>query len=52
MLDFLAAAKILSSKRIDPTALITDWIPFDEIDRAFERAIDPNAFRAMVMMAQ
>jgi len=46
--DFLAAAKLLSNKMIDPSLLISEVIPFEKIEYAFERAIDPKTYRIIV----
>ena len=46
--DFLAAARLLSFGIIDPSPYISEVVPLDKIDYAFERAIDPNTFRVLV----
>jgi len=48
--DFLAAARLLSNKMIDPSQFISDVIPFENINHAFERAIDPKTYRVLVEM--
>jgi len=48
--DFLAAAKLLSNKMIDPSHLISEVVPFEKIDYAFKRAIDPTTYRVLVEM--
>lgn len=48
--DFLAAAKLLSYKMIDPSPLISEVVPFEKIDYAFKRAIDPKTYRVLVEM--
>lgn len=48
--DFLIAAKLLSDKIIDPTLLITQTVPFEDLAYAFERAIDPKTYRIIVKM--
>jgi len=50
MKDFLASARLLSLKMIDPSLLISEVVPFDKIDYAFERAIDPKTYRIVVKM--
>lgn len=50
MKDFLTSTKLLSGKLIDPTALVSEVIPFAELDRAFERAVDPKTYRIIVKM--
>lgn len=46
--DFLIATKLLSSKLIDVSELISGRVPLAEIDRAFEEAILPNTYRIVV----
>lgn len=48
--DFHVATRLLSSGIIDPSRLISEEVPFEEIDRAFERAVDPKAYRVIVTM--
>lgn len=48
--DFLAATKLLSYKMIDPSLLVSDVIPFENIEYAFERAVDPKTYRVIVKM--
>lgn len=48
--DFYTAAKLLSTKLIDPSRLISDIVPFDKIECAFERAIDPKTYRIIVKL--
>lgn len=48
--DFQVAVKLLSDKMVDPSLLISDVIPFEKIDYAFERAIDPKTYRVIVKM--
>lgn len=48
--DFHTAAKLLSSKIVDPTHLVSEVIPFAQLDYAFERAIDPKTYRIIVKM--
>lgn len=46
--DFLIATKLLSSKLIDVSELISDRVPLAEVDRAFEEAILPDTYRIVV----
>ncbi len=46
--DFLIATKLLSSKLIDVSELISDKVPLAEVDRAFEEAIRPDTYRIVV----
>lgn len=48
--DFLAATKLLSHRLIDPLLLISEVVPFENIEYAFERAIDPKTYRIIVKM--
>jgi L-iditol 2-dehydrogenase len=48
--DFLVATKLLSDKMIDPSLLISEVVPFENIEYAFERAIDPATYRVIVKM--
>lgn len=48
--DFLMATRLLSNKIIDPSLLVSDVIPFEKIEYAFERAIDPKTYRIVVKM--
>jgi L-iditol 2-dehydrogenase len=48
--DFLVATKLLSDKMIDPSLLISEVVPFENIEYAFERAIDPETYRIIVKM--
>jgi 2-desacetyl-2-hydroxyethyl bacteriochlorophyllide A dehydrogenase len=48
MRDFLAATKLLSYKMIDPSMYISETIPFEKIEYAFERALDPKTYRIIV----
>ncbi|MDF2890511.1 MAG: Zn-dependent alcohol dehydrogenase [Clostridia bacterium] len=48
--DFLVATKLLSDKMIDPSLLISEVVPFKNIEYAFERAIDPATYRVIVKM--
>ncbi len=46
--DFLIATRLLSSKLIDVSELISDRVPLAEIDRALEEAILPDTYRIVV----
>lgn len=46
--DFLIATRLLSNHMIDPSILITETVPLDKIDYAFQRAIDPRTYRIVV----
>lgn len=46
--DFLTSTRLLSSKLIDVSALISDRVPLGEIDRAFQEAVDPKTYRIVV----
>ncbi len=46
--DFLIATRLLSSKLIDVSELISDRIPLADIDKAFEEAIRPDTYRIVV----
>lgn len=46
--DFLMATRLLSYNLINVADLISDVVPFDEIDTAFEKAIDPSTYRIIV----
>jgi 2-desacetyl-2-hydroxyethyl bacteriochlorophyllide A dehydrogenase len=48
--DFLVATKLLSNKLIDTSLLISEVVPFEKIEYAFERAIDPKTYRIIVKM--
>ncbi len=48
--DFLAAARLLSNRMIDPSELISEVVPLKNIDYAFKRAIDPKTYRVLVEM--
>jgi len=48
--DFLIAAKLLSGKMIVPSMLISEVVPLEKIEYAFERAIDPKTYRVIVKM--
>lgn len=46
--DFLIATRLLSLKLIDVSKLISAIVPFDEIETAFEKSIDPSSYRIIV----
>ncbi|SDL32914.1 zinc-dependent alcohol dehydrogenase [Natronincola ferrireducens] len=46
--DFLIATKLLSNKLIDVSDLISGIEPFDQVDKAFEKALDPSTYRVIV----
>lgn len=48
--EFLAASRLLSNKTIDASRFISEVVPFEKIDYAFERAIDPKTYRVLVEM--
>lgn len=48
--DFLMATKLLSSKMVDPSMLISEVVPFENIDYGFNSAIDPKTYRIIVKM--
>lgn len=46
--DFQVAAKLLSQKMVDPSLLISEIVPLENIEYAFERATDPKTYRVVV----
>ena len=46
--DFLIATRLLSHNILDVSTLISDVIPLSDIEKAFERAIDPSTYRIIV----
>ncbi|MDF2945130.1 MAG: Zn-dependent alcohol dehydrogenase [Herbinix sp.] len=46
--DFLTATRLLSYHLIDVSMLISDIVPFAEIDRAFIEAVEPSSYRIIV----
>ncbi len=46
--DFQKSAKLLSTKIISPEPLISKVIPFENVQKAFEEAINPENFRVIV----
>jgi L-iditol 2-dehydrogenase len=50
--DFLAATRLLSNKIVDVSELISGVMPFEDINKAFEKAIDPTTYRVLVKCNQ
>lgn len=50
--DFLMATKLLSGGMIDVSELISDKIPFDRMEEAFEKAVNPSTYRIIVKCSQ
>ncbi len=48
--DFATAVKLLSSKLIDVSPLVSDIIPLSDIDEAMQKAVMPNTYRVVVKM--
>lgn len=48
--EFLAATRLLSYKMIDPSLFVSEIVPLEKIEYAFERAIDPKTYRVIVKM--
>ena len=46
--DDKVAASLLSSRMVDPSILISETVPLDKIECAFQRAIDPKTYRIVV----
>lgn len=46
--DFLAATRLISNKIIDVSSLISDVINMEDIEKAFQKAIDPATYRIIV----
>ena len=46
--DFLAATRLLSSRMVDTSILISETVPLDKIEYAFQRSIDPKTYRIVV----
>lgn len=46
--DFLTATRLISYRLVDVSLLISDIIPFAEIDRAFQEAVKPSSYRIIV----
>lgn len=46
--DFQTSTRLLSYKLIDVSHLISDVVSFDNINKAFEEAIDPSTYRIIV----
>lgn len=50
VVDFYTASRLLSHRLIDPSPVITEEVPFSELDYAFERSLDPASYRIMVKL--
>lgn len=48
--DYQMAARLLSHRIVDSSQLISEVVPFEKIEHAFERAIDPKTYRIVVKM--
>lgn len=48
--DFQMATRLLSQRIVDPSQLISEVVPFEKIEYAFERAVDPKTYRIIVKM--
>lgn len=46
--DFLIASRLLSANIVDVSELISARIPFEQMDEAFQKAIDPSTYRIIV----
>ena len=46
--DFLTASRLMARGLIDVSKLITEIVPFEEMDSAFKKAIDPTPYRIVV----
>ncbi len=46
--DFLTATRLISFHLVDVSLLISEVIPFAELDRAFQEAIKPTSYRIVV----
>jgi 2-desacetyl-2-hydroxyethyl bacteriochlorophyllide A dehydrogenase len=46
--DFYVASKLLSTGIVNPARLISEEVPFENIDYALQRAIDPETYRVIV----
>ncbi len=46
--DFLIATRLLSSKLVDVSSLISDCVPLQDIEKALEEAIRPDTYRIIV----
>ena len=46
--DFLVATKLISNKLIDVSLLISDVIGIENVESAFEKALDPASYRIIV----
>ncbi len=48
--DFLVATKLLSSKLVNVEPVISEVVPFDKLEHAFEMASKPDTYRIIVKM--
>lgn len=48
--DFLTSTRLLSRGLVDPSLLISETVPLEKLDYAFQRAIDPKTYRIIVKM--
>lgn len=46
--DFLSATRLLSFKLVDVSSLISGVFPLEDLNKAFERAVDPTTYRVLV----
>lgn len=49
--DFLTATKLISNKVIEMDNVITDIVPMSDIEKAYEKAIEPNSYRIIIKFA-
>lgn len=50
VVDFYTVSGLLSHKLLDPSAVITEEVPFSNLEYAFERSLDPASYRIMVKL--
>lgn len=48
MKDFEKSCKLLSERIIDPSPFISDVVPFEDIEKALRRSIEPGTFRVII----
>jgi len=48
--DFLMATRLLSNKLLDPSEMISEVLPYEQLENAINRAIDPKTYRVLVTM--
>ena len=46
--DFLIATRLLSAKLVDVTELISERMPLENLEEAFEKALQPDTYRIIV----